>query len=53
MALSKTNHALFEDIDKAMDQFATLLVNHPTSAADPARVKAAYHGYLEKLKQAD
>jgi hypothetical protein len=32
MALSKTNHALFEDIDKAMDQFATLLMGHPTSA---------------------
>jgi hypothetical protein len=37
IALSKTNHALFEDIDKAMDQFVTLLMDHPTSAADPAR----------------
>jgi hypothetical protein len=53
MALSKTNHALFEDIDKAINQFVTLLVDHPTSAADPVRVKAAYHAYLEKLKQAD
>jgi hypothetical protein len=53
MALSKTNHALFEEIDKAMDQFVTLLIDHPTSAADPARVKAAYTAYLEKLKQAD
>jgi hypothetical protein len=35
IALSKTNHALFEDIDKAMDQFVTLLMDHPTSAADP------------------
>ena len=53
MALSKTNHALFEEIDKAMDQFVILLIDHPTSAADPARVKTAYNSYLEKLKQAD
>ncbi len=48
-----TNHALFGEIDKAMDQFVTLLIDHPTSAADPARVKTAYNSYLEKLKQAD
>jgi hypothetical protein len=36
-----------------MDQFVSLFIDHPTSAADPARVKAAYNGYLEKLKQAD
>ena len=53
MALSKTNHALFEEIDKAMDQFMGLLIDHPTSAADPARLKAAYAAYLEKLKLAD
>ena len=53
MALSKTNHALFEDIDKAMDQFVSLLMDHTTSAADPARVKTAYNAYLEKLKLAD
>ena len=52
-ALSKTNHALFEDIDKAMDQFVTLLIDHATSAPDPARLKTAYSTYLEKLKQAD
>lgn len=52
-ALSKTNHALFEEIDKAMDQFVTLLIDHPTSAPDPAKVKVAYSAYLEKLKQAD
>ena len=53
MALSKTNHALFQDIDKATDQFVTLLMDHRTSAADPARVKTAYNAYLEKLKLAD
>lgn len=53
MALSKTKHALFEEIDKAMDQFVNLLIDHPTSAADPARLKAAYNGYLDKLKLAD
>ncbi len=53
MALSKTNHALFEEIDKAMDQFMGLLIDHPASPADPARLKAAYAAYLEKLKLAD
>ena len=52
-ALSKTNHALFDEIDKAMDRFISPLVAHPTSAPDAALLKAAYHAYLEKLKQAD
>jgi hypothetical protein len=36
-----------------MDQFVSLLVDHPTSAPDPARLRAAYTNYLEKLKSAD
>ena len=52
-ALSKTNHALFEQIDKAMDQFITLFLDHPTSAPDSAKLKTAYTLYLEKLKLAD
>ncbi len=52
-ALSKTNHALFEQVDKAMDTFITLLTEHATSAPDAAKVKAAYNAYLEKLKLAD
>jgi hypothetical protein len=52
-ALSKTNHALYEEIDKAMDRFITPLVAHPTAAPDAAVVKAAYTAYLERLKQAD
>jgi hypothetical protein len=52
-ALSKTNHALFDQIDKAMDGFITLFLDHPTSAPDAAKVKAAYTLYLEKLKLAD
>jgi hypothetical protein len=52
-ALSKTNHALFEQVDKAMDAFITLLTEHATSAPDAAKVKAAYNTYLEKLKLAD
>jgi hypothetical protein len=52
-ALSKTNHALFEEIDKAMDQFVNLLLGHATSAPDPAKLKAVYTAYLEKLKRAD
>ena len=52
-ALSKTNKKLFDEIDKAMDQFVGLLVDHPTAAPDPARLRAAYTNYLDKLKQAD
>ncbi|HEY6943950.1 MAG TPA: hypothetical protein VI431_02330 [Candidatus Acidoferrum sp.] len=52
-ALSKTNHKLFEEIDKAMDQFLTPLWEAKTKPADPARVRAAYNAYLEKLKLAD
>ena len=52
-ALSKTNHALYEEIDKAMDHFISPLVAHPSAAPDAAALKAAYNGYLEKLKQAD
>jgi hypothetical protein len=52
-ALSKTNHALFEQIDKAMDQFITLLIEHATSAPEASKVKAAYSAYMEKLKLAD
>jgi lactam utilization protein B len=52
-ALSKTNHALFEQIDKAMDQFINLLTEHATSAPDGAKVKTAYNVYMEKLKLAD
>jgi hypothetical protein len=52
-ALSKTNKKLFDELDKAMDQFVSLLVEHPTSAPDPARLRAAYTNYLEKLKGAD
>jgi hypothetical protein len=52
-ALSKTNKKLFDEVDKAMDQFVSLLVEHPTSAPDPARLRAAYTNYLEKLKVAD
>jgi hypothetical protein len=52
-ALSKTNHALFEEVDKAMDAFVNLLIDHPNSAPDQAKLKAVYTAYLEKLKQAD
>jgi hypothetical protein len=52
-ALSKTNHALFDEIDKAMDRFIAPLVAHVASAPDQAALKAAYNAYLEKLKLAD
>lgn len=52
-ALKKTHPDLFEEIDKAMDDFITPLTDYKSKAPDPAHVKAAYSSYLEKLKQAD
>lgn len=52
-ALSKTNKPLFNEIDKAMDAFITLLIEHPSSGPDPAKVKAAYNAYIEQLKKGD
>jgi hypothetical protein len=52
-ALSKTNKKLFDEVDKAMDQFVSLLVEHPATAPEPARLRAASTNDLEKLKEAD
>jgi hypothetical protein len=52
-ALAKTNRKLFDEIDKAMDQFITPLMDAKGKATDPAKVKAAFNAYLEKLKLAD
>jgi hypothetical protein len=52
-ALSKTNRSLFDQIDKAMDAFIGLLTDHPNTAPDAAKLKAAYNLYLEKLRLAD
>jgi hypothetical protein len=51
-ALSKTNHALFEEIDKAMDQFINLM-EHAGATPDLNAIKTAYNTYLDKLKLAD
>ena len=52
-ALSKTNRGLFDQIDKAMDQFISLFLEHLAGPPDAAKVKSAYTQYLEKLKLAD
>jgi hypothetical protein len=52
-ALAKTNRQLFDEIDKAMDQFITPITESKGKSPDPARVKAAFNAYLEKLKLAD
>lgn len=52
-ALAKTNRQLFDEIDKAMDQFITPLTESKGKSPDPARVKVAFNSYLEKLKLAD
>jgi hypothetical protein len=52
-ALARTNRKLFDEIDKAMDQYLTPLWEAKSKPPDPAKVKAAFNTYLEKLKQAD
>jgi hypothetical protein len=52
-ALKKTHPDLFEQIDKAMDDFVLPLMEYKTKPPDPARVKVAFGAYLEKLKLAD
>jgi hypothetical protein len=52
-ALKKTNPQVFEQVDKAMDEFITPLVESKAKAPDPAKVKATYNAYIEKLKLAD
>jgi hypothetical protein len=52
-ALSKTNRKLFDEIDKAMDQFLTPIWEAKAKPPDPAKVKAAFNAYLEKLRLAD
>lgn len=52
-ALSKTNRKLFDDIDKAMDKFISPIMEAKGKPPDPAKVKAAFNTYLEKLKLAD
>jgi hypothetical protein len=52
-ALSKTNPALFKQVDKAMDDFITPLENYAKGAPETAKVKAAYNAYLDELKLAD
>jgi hypothetical protein len=52
-ALAKTNRQLFDEIDKAMDLFLTPLWEAKNKTPDPAKVKAAYNTYIEKLRLAD
>jgi hypothetical protein len=52
-ALAKTNRKLFDEIDKAMDQFITPITEAKGKTPDASKVKAAFNAYLEKLKQAD
>jgi len=52
-ALSKTNKQLFDEIDKAMDGFLTPIWEAKAKPPDPAKLKAAFNTYLEKLRLAD
>lgn len=52
-ALKRTHPSLFEEIDKAMDEFVMPLMEYKNKPPDAAHVKAAFSNYLEKLKLAD
>jgi hypothetical protein len=52
-ALSKTNRAAFDEADKSMDRFITILFKHGTSPPDGAALKSAYADYLAKLQMAE
>lgn len=52
-SLAKTNAELFEQTDEAMDAFIKPLIGYEKSLPDRSKVDAAYHVFLEKLKQAD
>ncbi len=53
MALKKTHPDQFDEIDKAMDDFITPLMEYKTKAPEAAKVRAAFNAYLEKLELAD
>jgi len=50
---SRNQPCPFRSIDKAMDQFIAVLLDHPNAAPDSAKLKALYTNYLDKLKLAD
>jgi hypothetical protein len=52
-ALAKTNRQLFDEIDKAMDQYLSPILDAKGKQPDLAKIKTSYNAYLEKLKLAD
>jgi len=52
-ALKKTHPDLFEEIDKAMDDFVLPLEQYKSKPPEASKVKTAFNAYLEKLKLAD
>lgn len=53
MALKKTHPDQFEEIDRAMDEFISPLMEYKSKAPETTRVRAAFNAYLEKLALAD
>lgn len=52
-SLIKTDKALFENLDRAMDVFIKPILAYATKTPDPAAVEAAYKDFKEGLKRAD
>ncbi|MGH9742366.1 MAG: hypothetical protein ACRD51_08445, partial [Candidatus Acidiferrum sp.] len=53
MALHRTHPDLFEEIDKAMDEFIMPLEAYKTKPPEAAKIRAAFNAYMEKLRLAD
>ena len=49
----KTNRAICQPIDHALDVFIGPIMNFATHTSDPSTVQTAYQDFLDKLKQAD
>src|SRR6267143_2572482 len=52
-ALAKTNRKVCDESDKAMDLFITPITEYKGKPTDPAKAKAAFNVYMEKLRLAD
>jgi hypothetical protein len=52
-ALAKTSRKLFDEIDKAMDQFILPITQSKDTVPDPVSMKAAYNAHMKNLRLAD
>ena len=51
--LARSLERVWDKGEEAMDEFVMPLMEYKTKPPDPARIKAAFNAYMEKLKLAD